>query len=117
MSSGAATWGWANMAAAIPATNYTARLQKISFYGDGIQTANNVDASSQLLKITDQTTDQASFYDRGSYGNERSQIHISPALMLRQQWVFQSNTTVLYNITSSSPDVLVYFTVELRITA
>lgn len=113
---------WSDLTNVIPATNYTARLQKLSVYGGSLVTSStNTTEYIETLKLTDLTSDQASFVDSRVPGQSVAQIHVSPALMIRQQWVFQSNTTSLYTINvidgASAGAVYVYFTVELRITS
>ncbi len=114
MSAGVGTLTWATLVGIINVTGpYTARLQKISFYGDAFGSG-----TYGSLTVTDLTSDEASFRDFGTDGAVRPQIHLSPALMLRQNWVTNSNTNALYTVVDSNNTATaysVYFTVELRI--
>jgi len=101
-------------------TNYMIRISKLSFYL--LQTSGtNGSSSSPIaegypeLRITDLTTDLATFSDRGAYGSIMPQIHIRPSFELRQQWFLSNDTTVLYNALGGNRLMMVNVSIEIRI--
>lgn len=73
----------------------TFRLQKISIYGhDGA-------GEGERLEVTDLASDLAGFIDFGTFGQQRPQIHLAPALELRQRWLVKGTSVDLYSITGS----------------
>ena len=109
VSGGAATFGLSDLNSVMPSgSTYEIRIQKLSFYGT---------ATDSLLSVSDVTSDKVELRDVGTAGQQKGQVHLTPALVLRQAWNGQAATTVLYNIVATDPaitSITVQATVEVR---
>jgi len=81
------------------------RIQKISVYDES-------DANSRI-QISFPGQDGANYIDRGTMGQRRAQIHLSPSFAMRQTWISESDTTVQFIVTSAHTGVI-QVTLEAR---
>jgi hypothetical protein len=87
------------------------RIQKASFYAAA--------ANDSFLSVDDLTSDLASFSDFGTQGSVRPQVHLVPALELRQTWIPSGATgpVAIYHIASApvTGTIVVSLTLEIRL--
>jgi hypothetical protein len=92
-------------------TGLTFRIQKLSVYDDATTGAG--------IELNDLTSDLASFRDYGTAGSIRPQVHITPALEVRQRWFVKGTPVPVYTIRGdSATDVggaVTVVTVEMRL--
>lgn len=91
----------------IPAAAKAFRINKVSVYAPA--------QVNSFIQLSDVTSDLASFEDYGTQGSVRPQIHVRPALQLRETWHEPTSTTTYYNLRGGQMDqIVVQLTLEVR---
>lgn len=91
----------------IPTSTKVFRIHKVSVYAPA--------SATSFVRITDIHADEASFEDYGTQGSLRPQVHIRPALQVREQWYDPTVAGSHYNIAGSTSDkIVVQMTLEVR---
>jgi len=91
-------------------TGLTFRIQKLSVYDDA--------TTGSSIELNDLTSDLASFRDYGTAGSIRPQVHITPALEVRQRWFVKGTPVSIYTILRGSAIAgtgVAVVTVEMRL--
>jgi hypothetical protein len=93
----------------VPTATKLFRIHKVSVYAPASATG--------FIKVADVLSDEGSFEDYGTQGSMRPQVHLRPALHVREQWFDPTTTNDFYNLTGSTTDnIVVQLTLEVRFT-